>query len=83
MLTINKTISVTGSSSMEIDENGTKTNKQIAYMNANIPNEGDFNINKSIQDRELFDKYSDEVISDFNEFEAYVYKLSKGTKNEQ
>lgn len=82
MLQINKTISVTGFSSIEVDENGAKTQKQIAYMNANIPNDGDFSINKSIQERKLFDQYSDEVLADFSEFESYVYELSKGAKNE-
>lgn len=82
MLHVNKTISITGFSTIEIDENGTKTQKQIAYMNANIPNEGDFSINKSIQERELFDQYSDKVLADFSEFEKYVYELSKGVKND-
>ena len=53
MLQVNKTISVTGFSSIEVDENGAKTQKQIAYMNANIPNDGDFSINKSIQEKEV------------------------------
>jgi len=51
MLQINKSITVTGVSSMDVEENGTKIKKQIAYMNANIPDKGDFSINKSIQDR--------------------------------
>ena len=51
-------------------------------MNANIPDKGDFSINKSIQDRELFDKYSTEVFKDFSEFEKHVYELSKGMNNE-
>lgn len=82
MLQLNTTISVTGFSSIEIDENGTKAQKNIAYMNANIPKDGDFSINKSIQERELFNKNTDKVLNDFNEFEKYVYELSKGTKNE-
>ncbi len=82
MLQINKSISVTGISSKEVDENGTKVTKQIAYMNANIPDKGDFSINKSIQDRELFDKYSSEIFKDFNDFEKHVYELSKGMNNE-
>lgn len=82
MLQVNKSISFTGISSVEIEENGSKTIKQIAYMNANIPDKGDFSINKSIQDRELFDKYSSEVFKDFNEFEKHVYELSKGMINE-
>ena len=68
MLQINKSISITGISSKEVEENGTKVTKQIAYMNANIPDKGDFSINKSIQD--------------FNDFEKHVYELSKGMNNE-
>lgn len=82
MLDINKTISITGTSSIEIMENGNKVRKQIAYMNANIPKNGDFNINKSIQERDLFDTYADDIIADFNEFEKHVYELSKGMKDE-
>lgn len=82
MLQINKSMTISGISSIEIKENGSKSIKQIAYMNANIPDKGDFSINKSIQDRELFDKYSTEVFNDFNEFEKHVYKLSKGMNNE-
>lgn len=82
MLQVNKSISFTGISSVEIEENGSKTIKQIAYMNANIPDKGDFSINKSIQNRELFDKYSNDVFKDFNEFEKHVYELSKGMINE-
>lgn len=82
MLNINKTISVTGISSVKVTENGNQVTKQVAYINANIPENGDFSINKSIQERELFNKFTDDVISDFNEFEKYVYKLSKGIENE-
>lgn len=82
MLQINKSISVTGISLKEVEENGTKVTRHIAYMNANIPDKGDFSMNKSIQDRELFDKYSVEVIKDFNDFEKQVYELSKGMNNE-
>lgn len=82
MLDINKTISVTGTSSVEITENGNKMKKQIAYMNASIPKNGDFSINKSIQERDLFNIYTNDVIADFNEFEKHVYDLSKGMKDE-
>lgn len=82
MLDINKTISVTGTSSVEITENGNKIKKQIAYMNASIPKNGDFSINKSIQERDLFNIYTNDVIADFNEFEKHVYDLSKGMKDE-
>lgn len=82
MLDINKTISITGTSSVEITENGNKVKKLIAYMNANIPKNGDFSINKSIQERDLFNIYTDDVIADFNEFEKHVYELSKGMKDE-
>lgn len=82
MLQINKSISITGISLIDVEENGTNVTKQIAYMNANIPDKGDFSINKSIQDRDLFDKYNTDVFKDFNEFEKNVYELSKGMKDE-
>lgn len=82
MLEINKTISVTGTSSIESVENGNKAVKNVAYMNANISKNGDFSINKSIQDSDLFKTYSDDIIKDFNEFEKYVYELSKGMNDE-
>lgn len=82
MLETNKSISITGISFIEVEENGTKVTKQIAYMNANIPDKGDFSINKSIQDRELFDKYNTEVFKDFSKFEKHVYELTKGMNNE-
>lgn len=82
MLEINKTISVSGFSTIEISEDGNKTKRNIAYMNASIPKNGDFSINKSIQERELFDQNSDEILSDFSKFEKYVYDLAKGMKDE-
>lgn len=45
-------------------------------MNASIPEHGDININKSIQDKELFNLNKKDVLKDFSEFENYVYSLT-------
>lgn len=57
-------------------ENNNTTEQIIAYMNASIPDHGDININKSIQNKELFSKHKQTVLDDFAEFETYVYSLS-------
>lgn len=74
MLEISK--SIYGTSFIEIDENGNHVCKQIATMNATIPKNGDYNINKIIQERDLFNKNKDIVLEDFNQFETYVYNLA-------
>ena len=73
MLKTNKSISITGTSNVDVSENGNTVSKIVAYMNATIPENGDLNINKSIQNRELFDSNKDDVLADFAEFESYVY----------
>ena len=82
MLKINKIISVSGFCTIETEENGNKISKNIAYMNADIPQNGDFSIHKSIQERELFEQNSDEILNDFSKFEKFVYDLAKGMKDE-
>ena len=57
-------------------ENNNTAEQIIAYMNASIPDHGDININKSIQNKELFSKHKQAVLDDFAEFETYVYSLS-------
>lgn len=76
MLKTNKSISITGQSYIETTENSNTSEHIIAYMNASIPENGDININKSIQNKELFTKHKKDVLDDFTEFETYVYSLS-------
>ena len=75
MLNINKTTNVSGQSFIEVTENDSTVKKQVAYMNASISENGNVNINKSIQDITLFNENKDAVLADFAEFENYVYGL--------
>lgn len=75
MLNINKTTNVSGQSLIEVTENDSTVKKQVAYMNASISENGNVNINKSIQDITLFTANKEVVLADFVEFENYVYGL--------
>ena len=68
MLTTTKTISLNGTSAIEVD--GTK--KTIAYFNAQIQTDGKFNINESVQDEELYDANEETVDADMAEFKSVV-----------
>ena len=75
MLNINKTTNVSGQSLIEVTENESIVKKQVAYMNACVSENGNVNINKSIQDITLFNENKEAVLADFTEFENYVYGL--------
>lgn len=75
MLNINKTTNVSGQSFIEVTENDSTVKKQVAYMNASVSENGNVNINKSIQDIALFNENKEAVLADFTEFENYVYGL--------
>lgn len=75
MLNINKTTNVSGQSLIEVTENDSTLKKQVAYMNASVSENGNVNINKSIQDITLFNENKEAVLADFTEFENYVYGL--------
>ena len=75
MLNINKTTNVSGQSLIEVTENDSTVKKQVAYMNASVSENGNVNINKSIQDITLFNENKEAVLADFTEFENYVYGL--------
>ena len=75
MLNINKTTNVSGQSLIEVAENDSTVKKQVAYMNASVSENGNVNINKSIQDIALFNENKEAVLADFTEFENYVYGL--------
>ena len=75
MLNINKTTNVSGQSLIEVTENDSTVKKQVAYMNASVSENGNVNINKSIQDITLFNENKKAVLADFTEFENYVYGL--------
>ena len=75
MLNINKTTNVSVQSFIEVIENDSTIKKQVAYMNASVSENGNVNINKSIQDITLFTANKEAVLADFTEFENYVYGL--------
>ena len=68
MLTTTKTISINGTST--VDVNGVKT--PVVYFNAQIQADGKYNINQSIQNVDAYKSNKDAVKSDYEEFEAYV-----------
>lgn len=70
MLKTNVSTTITGQSIIT-DAEGNE--KQVAYMNATIDKTRSTNINKSIQNIELFNANKTDVLSDFAEFEAFVY----------
>ena len=68
MLTTTKTISINGTSTVEV--NGVKT--PVSYFNAQIQSDGKYNINQSIQNVDAYKSNKDTVKADYDEFEAYV-----------
>ena len=70
MLTISKTINVSGYSS--INEN----NKPYVYFNASIDKNGTTSVNYSIQDKEVFNANQDIFETDRKAFEDEVKKLA-------
>ncbi len=75
MINIDKSISITGNS---IINNGEKE-ILVAYVNANISNDGNISITKSIIDKDMFNRHKEQILEDFNKFEQYVYN---STENE-
>ena len=68
MLSTTKTININGTSSVEVD--GSKM--PVVYYNAQIQSDGKFNINKSVQNEELYKAYRNEINADRDEFESLV-----------
>ena len=68
MLTTTKTISINGTSSVEV--NGVKT--PVAYFNAQIQADGRYNINKSVQNESLYAENKITAKADYDEFETLV-----------
>ena len=68
MLSITKTISINGTSTVDVD--GVKT--PVVYFNAQIQADGKYNINQSIQNVDVYKANKDAVKVDYEEFETYV-----------
>ena len=73
MLSTTKTISINGTSSVEV--NGVKT--PVVYLNAQIQADGKYNVNYSVQNDELYKANKDAVKVDRDEFEALVETLTE------
>lgn len=71
MVKLNKQTTVTGVCVLTVDDK----EEQVAYMNASIPVGGAPNINRAIQNVELFSTNKEEVLKDFAAFDTYVYSL--------
>ena len=67
--TVNKSLTMNATSMIN--------EKVVAYMNATIPQSGNVNINKTIQDKQLFEENKEEVLNDFAEFEKIVYEKAE------
>lgn len=72
MLSTTKTISLNGTSTVEV--NGIKT--PVAYFNAQIQADGKYNVNYSVQNDELYKANKATVKADRDEFEAIVESLT-------
>lgn len=73
MLSTTKTISINGTSS--VDVNGVKT--PIVYFNAQIQADGKYNVNYSVQNDELYKANKDAVKADRDEFETLVEQMTE------
>ena len=68
MLSIQKSVNFSGTSSIEV--NG--ESKPFAYFNANIGSDGKHNVNYSIQNKELYEANKDVFKEDRTKFEDVV-----------
>ena len=72
MLSTTKTISINGTSTVEV--NGVKT--PVSYFNAQIQSDGKYNINKSIQNADAYKANKEQVDADFTEFDQKVFEAA-------
>ena len=73
MLSTTKTISINGTSCVEL--NGVKT--PVVYFNAQIQTDGKYNVNYSVQNDELYKANKDTIKTDRDEFEALVEQMTE------
>lgn len=74
MLKINKTTNLTAQILVESKPKGTEAaTEQVAYLNATVYEDGNININKVIQNMELFNANKEAVLADMKTFEDTVY----------
>lgn len=74
MLKINKTTNLTAQILVESEAKGAEAaTEQVAYLNATVYEDGNININKVIQNMELFNTNKEAVLADMKTFEDTVY----------
>ena len=73
MLSIQKSINFSGTSSIEVNVES----KPFAYFNANIAADGKHNVNYSIQNEELYKPHKDVFTADRAEYEDAVDSYSE------
>ena len=73
MLSTTKSINLNGTSSVEV--NGVKT--PVVYFNAQIKDDGTYNVNYSVQNDELYKANKEAVKADRDEFEALVEQMTE------
>ena len=73
MLSKSKSINVTGSSVIKMDDGSEKT---VMTFSGNINADGTYNVNKNVKNKDLYDKNKSECDSDYEEFDAYVASLT-------
>ena len=73
MLSTTKTISINGTSTVEV--NGVKT--PVTYFNAQIQSDGKYNINQSVQNVDLYKANKEVVKADRDEFESLVEQMTE------
>lgn len=76
MITLNESININGI--CELETAGKK--EHVAYLNASINIDGNFSINRTIQNQTLFDENMQEVKKDFEAFDDYVYEKAQKYK---
>lgn len=72
MLAIQKTVNVSGVSSVEVDGKATP----FVYFNAQIQADGKRSVNYAVQNNELFEKNEEVFKADRDEFESAVKSLA-------
>ena len=72
MLSTTKTISINGTSAVEV--NGVKT--PVVYFNAQIQADGKYNVNYSVQNDELYKANKATIKADRDEFESLVEQIA-------
>jgi len=75
---LRKTTQITAQSMVAVGEEGNTRQAQAAYMSANITDDGNVSITKSITDNAAYMDNRADVRKDFSDFENAVYAAEDG-----